>query len=252
MKKMIIEINGQVLPKEKIDEWELVRLKKEYKFLTKNGFKFNDQFLVDVQNKDVDKARIELAKLKASYDPETFRTLLKRKYTLGNLASKVAVPLSRRRKYSMTEFVIPNSDKSPEEVMTAIETIMLENTSEHLYLNLATNPDHFVLISTAENIQEVVEITGGSPFPNRFFAHYGDETGLTSKLGDGFTIQAAGAAKLEDGTIIGGVRHQIKREGNGLRFRALVEFPSILPNYMIQKHQYHLACEFRQWLSYVI
>lgn len=252
MKKMIFEIDGQVVSKEKIDEWELVRLEKEYKFLKKHGFKFSQKFSSYLESKDVDNARSELGKLKSAYHPETFRKLLKRKYTIGNSASKIAAMLSRGRKYSITEFVIPNSKKTPEEVMSSIEKIMLENTDEHLYMNLATNPDHFVLISTSKNVQEVVEITGGSPLPNRFFAHYGDETGLTSTLGEGFTVQAAGAAKLEDGTVIGGVRHQIKKEGNGLRFRALVEFPSILPNYMIKKHQYHLACEFRQWLDYTV
>lgn len=252
MEKMIFEINGQVVAKAKIDEWELGRLKTEYDFLAKKGFTFSEDFDSLLQSKNVAAARAELGKLKAAQDPETFRKLLKKKYTFGNFASKVAVALSRGRKYSITEFVIPDSDKTPEEVMAAIENIMLENTAEHLYLNLATNPDHFVLLSTAENVQEVLEITGGSPFPNRFFAHYGDETGLTSTLGEGFTVQAAGAAKLADGTVIGGVRHQIKKEGTGLRFRALVEFPSLLPNYMIKKHQYHLACEFRQWLGYVI
>lgn len=248
----MIEINGEVLPKEKIDEWELHRIKKEYQFLKRKGFEFDPTFLVNLQNKNIEELRTSLGKMKASYDPETFRKLLKRKYEFGNFISKLVVKLTKKRKYSITEFVISNSNKSPEEVMENIEKIMLENTKEHLYMNLATNPDHFVLLSTEENVQEVLEITGGSPFPNRFFAHYGDETGLTSKLGDGFLVQAAGAAKLEDGTIIGGVRHQIKKEGNNLRFRALVEFPSLLPNYMIRQHQYHLACEFRQWLGYVI
>lgn len=252
MKKMIFEIDGQVISKEKIDEWEINRLKKEYKFLKKNRFVFSQKFSSYLENKDIDAARSELGELKSSYPPEVFRKLLKRKYDVGNFASKIAVMLSRRRKYSITEFVIPNSRKTPEEVMNSIENIMLENTDEHLYMNLATNPDHFVLISTDKNIQEVVEITGGSPFPNRFFAHYGDETGLTSELGEGFKVQAAGAARLEDGTVIGGVRHQVKQEGDGLRFRALVEFPSLLPNYMIKQHQYHLACEFRQWLNYVV
>lgn len=252
MKKMIFEIDGQVVTKEKIDEWELGRLKKEYKFLKKHGFKFSRKFASYLDNKDIDEARSELGELKANYTPETFRKLLKRKCDIGNFASKIAITLSRGRKYSITEFVIPDSDRTPQEVMNSIEKIMLENTEEHLYMNLATNPDHFVLISTAKNVQEVVEITGGSPLPNRFFAHYGDETGLTSKLGEGFTVQAAGAAKLEDGTVIGGVRHQIKKEGSGLRFRALVEFLSLLPNYMLKKHQYHLACEFRQWLGYIV
>lgn len=249
---MIFEMNGKVVSSMKIDEWELRRLIKEYHFLKKKGFNFSENFDLYIKSQDLDKARIELAQVKASCEPQIFRRLLKRKYTIGNVVSKVAVAISRGRKYSITDVVIPNSSKSPEEVRDALETIMLENTMEHLYMNLATNPDHFVLISTEKNVQEIIEFTGGAPFPTRFFAYYGEEKGLTSTLNEGFTVQVAGAAKLVDGTIIGGVRHQIKKEHDGFRFRALVEFPSVLPNYMIRKHQYHLACEFRQWLGYVI
>ncbi len=196
---------------------------------------------------------MELGKLKASFDPDVFRKLLKQRYSVGNAASRVAATLSRgKRKFSVTEFIISESELSPEKVMSEIEKVMLENTPEHLYMNLATNPDHFVLISPAENIQEVLEITGGSPLPNRFFAHYGDEEGLKSSLSSGYQVQAPASARLEDGTIIGGVRHQVKKEGNGFRFKALVEFPSFLPNDMIRQHQFHLACEFRQWIGYVL
>ncbi len=73
-------------------------------------------------------------------------------------------------------------------------------------MNLATNPDHFVLIST-EKCTGNHQFTGGAPFL-LVFAHYGEEKGLTSTLNEGFTVQVA--VKLADG-IIGGVRHQIKK-----------------------------------------
>lgn len=250
MNDMIIIINGQTITQETIDFWELKRLKHQYHFFTKKGFTLNQNNLTIER---VNEAREELTQLKTTKSPVFFRDLLKTNYSIGNFSSKVATFLSRgKRKYSVTEFVVSNSDMSSEEILRTIETIMLENTNEHLYQNLSTNPDHFVLISTGKKVQEVVEITGGSPFTTRFFAHYGDESGLTSTLSEGYTHQAAGAARLEDGTIIGGVRHQIKNEGTGFRFKALVEFPAILPNFMIKQHQYHLACEFRQWLLYAI
>lgn len=252
MKKMTFEMDGKVVSSMDIDKWELSRLIKEYHFLKKKGFNFSGNFDLYIKNQDLDNARKELAQVKASCNPSIFRRLLKRKYTIGNMGSKIAAAMSRGRKYSITDVVIPYSNKTPEEVLESIENIMLENTTEHLYMNLATNPDHFVLISTVGNVQEIIEYTGGSPFPYHFFAHYGNEEGLLSKLSEGFKVQIAGTAKLKDGTIVGGIRHQIKKEHDGLRFRALVEFPSILPNYMIRKHQYHLACEFRQWLGYVI
>lgn len=243
-------MDGKKVTKEEIDLWELKRLKKEYRFLKRRGFKFSEKFKSSLEERNIDEARKELALLKTTYSPNVFRKLLRKKYILGNFASRIAVSLTTKRKYSIVDIVIPYSSKSPEEVMDSIKKIMLQNTKQHLYINLSTTPDHFVLVSTAENIQEVLEVTGGSPLPNHFFAHYGDEKGLTSVLSEGFTVQAPGTARLKDGTIIGGVRHQIKKEFNGLRFRALVEFPSLVPNYMIKKHQYHLACEFRQWLSY--
>lgn len=171
---------------------------------------------------------------------------------MGNAASRVAALFSQQRKFSVTDIIIPQSERTPIEVMTAINDIMLINTAAHRKINLATNPDHFVLQETAKNVQEVLEITGGSPLPTHFFAHYGDEEGLQSQLSEGFHVQAAGTARLADGTIVGGVRHQIKEEAAGLHFRALVEFPVLVPNTMIRQHQYHLACEFRGWLSAVL
>lgn len=254
MNKMdiLININGKIVDKELIDTWEMKRLKYEYNFLRKKGFIFSKQYSQFLEKKKIDKARKELGQLKASYNPDTFRKLLKKRYILGNFISRVAAILSNgKRKYSITEFIIPRSNLTPEEVILKIESIMLKNTKEHLYMNLATNPDHFVLINTFQNTQEILEITGGSPLPTRFFAHYGDEKGLTSVLEDGYHVQIPASARLEDGTIIGGIRHQVKKEGDGFRFRSLVEFPSILPNFMVKQHQFHLACEFRQWIGYV-
>ena len=247
---MEIVINHKLISKEEIDKWELKRLRYEYHFLIKKGFRLNPDLLSLAH---IDQAREALGRMKSSQDPEVFRSLLKKRYTFGNFVSKIAAKLSKgNRKFSMAELMIKHIDMTPEELMKRIETIMLVNSGEHLFMNLATNPDHFVLTATDKNIQEVIEYTGGSPLPTRFFAHYGDVQGLRSSLSQDYQVQAAGTAMLEDGTIIGGVRHQIKQEKDGLRFKALVEFPSVLPCYMIRKHQYHLACEFRRWIGYVI
>ncbi|MGX7148978.1 hypothetical protein [Enterococcus ureasiticus] len=102
--------------------------------------------------------------------------------------------------------------------MQRITAIMMENSQAHLAMNLGSNPDHYVLQSIAPTIQEVIEVTGGSPLPTRFFAHYGDEEGLKSTLTTGYKVQAAGSARLENGTIIGGVRHQVKKRRKWLSF----------------------------------
>lgn len=250
MTNMVIFINGTVIPKKTIDDWEWKRIKKQAHFLKRKGILTDDRFL---STQDLDHTRSELGRAKASYSPDRFRKLLKKRYTLGNLVSKIAVSLSMgKRKFCVTEFVIPQTKVTPAEMMESIEKIMLENTADHLYKNLVSNPDHFVLIQTQGKVQEIIEFTGGSPLPTRFFGHYGKVEGLKSKLSNGYSVQLAGEAQLADGTVIGGMRHQAKTEDDGIRVKALVEFPALLPNYMIKQHQYHLACEFRQWIRYVL
>lgn len=253
MAEIVIFINSQRVPSEQIDKWELNRLAHEYRFLKKVGIKFDKNFPDLLNPTNLTQARTAMARAKAAYPPETFRKILRRKIAVGNSASRLAATLSRgKRKFSITELLVPESRLTAGEVMAAIQEIMLVNSPEHLQVNLSATPDHFVLLSPDTNVQEVLEITGGSPLPNRFFAHYGDEKGLKSTFDPHFVAQAAGTARLGNGTIIGGVRHQIKPEGKGFRFRALIEFPSILPNYMIHQHQLHLACEFSNWINAVL
>ncbi len=252
--KLIFEIDGLVVPSEKVIEWEYKRLIKTYKVL-KNIANISDDSSFDewMKQKNVEAMQNEVLRIKMNIGLDQLRNHLKKKSALGNFGSVIATKISQgKRKYSMTEIVVPNSDLEPHEVMQRITEIMMKNNQVHLAMNLGSNPDHYVLQSITPTIQEVVEVTGGSPLPTHFFAHYGDEEGLQSKLTPGYEVQAAGSARLENGTIIGGVRHQVKKEENGFRFKALVEFPSILPNYMIQQHQLHLACEFGHWISDIL
>jgi len=252
--RMTFEIGGMVVPAEKVIEWEYKRLIKAHKLLKKIADCSDDsQFDESAEQKDVEAMQKELLRIKMDIGLDQLQKLLKKRSGLGNMGSVIATRVSRgKRKFSITEIVVPNSELEPHEVMQRITEIMMKNNQVHLAMNLGSNPDHYVLQSITPTIQEVIEVTGGAPLPTHFFAHYGDETGLKSKLTAGYTVQAAGSARLENGTIIGGVRHQVKKEENGFRFKALVEFPSILPKYMIEQHQLHLACEFGHWISDIL
>lgn len=48
------------------------------------------------------------------------------------------------------------------------------------------------------------------------------------------------------------MNHQLKQEDGVIKFKAVIEFPKALPNYNFRMHQYHLACEFRHWIGYII
>lgn len=250
---LVFEINGKVVSHDKVNEWEFKRMVAVHKVLkTMEGAKFSPNFDKWIKDKKIDAMRSDILKVKMQLGIDKMRSELKIRSNLADVISKFSNILTNKRKFSMTEIVIPNTNLTPEELLDRIIDIMMVNNDKHLEINLNTNPDHYVLQEVTDNIQEVLETTGGAPLPTHFFAHYNDEEKLQSSFDPKFDVQAPGTARLEDGTIIGGVRHQVGREKNGLRFRALVEFPAVLPNYMIKEHQLHLACEFGHWISAAI
>lgn len=78
---------------------------------------------------------------------------------------------------------------------------------------------------------------------------FDDESGLKTPRDAAYAYQSAGTARLGDGTVIGGVRHQFRDEADGVLARLMVEFPAATPVRMIREHQWHLACEFSHWLE---
>lgn len=251
--EMIFQINGETIANEEVKKWEYKRLIVTYNKMKKikNVHIYSD-FQKWIQQKDVEKMRMAILESKLQLGIDKLRLHFKTQYTIGNTISKLGVILSKKCKCSITEIYIPQCEASAQEICDRITAVMLQNNKEHLKVNLMSNPDHYVLQSVGDNIQEVVEFTGGSPFPTRFFAHYGDEQGVKTPQDREYECQLVGSARLEDGFLLGGIRHQIRNEGKGIRFKALVEFPSILPQYMIDAHCLHLACEFGVWLSYAV
>lgn len=252
--RMQFQIEGKIVEGNDILEWEYSRLIKNYKLLKKiTGAKFNTEFPKWIQDKDIQKMEQDLLRIKMELGLARLREIMKKKAKIGNKISAIGVKLARgKRKFSTTEIYVPESNLSPEEVIARITNIIMVNNEQHLKINLDSNPDHYVLQSLSEHVQEVLEVTGGSPLPTHFYCHYGEVASLQSKRTTDYQAEIAGAAKLENGFVIGGVRHQVKKEGNGFRFKALVEFPSAVSDKMIEAHEYHLACEFGHWLSTII
>lgn len=254
MTKMLFYINGTQVTRKKVNKWETQRLKNVYKYLSKYPeAQLNKNVKLWVKNNDLDNMKQEIAQAKLNITFSKLRKSMRLKYTVGNLISAIATKLSfGQRKMSTVEIAIPNSHLNAQEVMNVLNQVMMQKTPEHDEINVKANPDHYVLEGITAEIQEVLETTGGSPLPTHFFAHYNDETKLKSRMSEDYQIELPGVAKLKNGMIIGGMRHQIRNENHGFRFKALVEFPAILPNYMIHQHQYHLCCEFGNWLTYIL
>lgn len=247
--KIKIYINNEEITHEQVDKYELKRMKKTFKFLRKKGFQLDNSLL---KLDTLDDARNHLAEVKMTRSADQLRDMLKTEIKLGDKAAHTMVKLSRgKRKYCITDFLF-ETDMTIQEFYDAMYDILMNNTSKHFFMNIATNPDHYVLLGDKGNTSEVLENPANSPLPFRFWGDYDDVSAVQSEFTEGYTMRLAGPAVLKDGLVMGAMHHQLKQEDGAIRFKAVVEFPSVLPNYNFRMHHYHLACEFRQWIGYVI
>jgi hypothetical protein len=114
---------------------------------------------------------------------------------------------------------------------------------------IAACPDHYVLRTRRDGTQEVIETTGGAPLAVQMFFDASDLSTLTTTADAAFRTQWTGVARIADGTPVGGIRHQFQDAAAGFRVRLTIEFPLTTPHFMIRAHQWHLACEFSNWIE---
>ncbi|GLV64523.1 hypothetical protein Bmyc01_31930 [Bacillus mycoides] len=235
---MKIIIDGNNISQEKLTKWKRERIKKVLNTL---GYK-------EPEINDTDAMIKKLTEVKMGYSYNEMYDKLKSKLRLSGIGMRICSVLSGdRRKFSKTSIYLDGI--TAEEAINGIDSFMLEQSRENNQVNLSACPDHYVLRPFGENELEVIETTGNSPFPVQFFIVFGDETGLKTPRDKSYQYQSTGVARMKDGTIIGGVRHQFKDTYTGLEVRLVVEFPALCPNSLINSHQMHLACEFSYWLQ---
>lgn len=116
---------------------------------------------------------------------------------------------------------------------------------------LAACPDHYVLATGPEGLQQVVETTGGAPLAARIFLDETDLATVTTTADPEFPVQWVAVGRASPtGPPAGAIRHQFRDEAGG-RFtvRLTGEFPTAMPRYLLRAHQWHLACEFSNWIE---
>ncbi|ORX76563.1 hypothetical protein K493DRAFT_321539 [Basidiobolus meristosporus CBS 931.73] len=240
--------DGKLVPYENIRKWEAKRVTHVTSLvhrLLNLEQKSSDQHL--------DEQRNSLAEMKIEAGKDKLRKKLGFYLGLSQLVMQIASFLSfGRRKYSVVEIAVSGVVVEPSEFLDKLNHIMLNDDLEYDKMRLMACPDHYLIANTGENTQEVIETTGGSPFPTQFFIRYGDAEGLCSEKDPTYDEQMFGVARTKNGAVIGGVRHQIRKESDGLRLKLLVEFPALVPGWMIRQHQTHLMCEFNNWVRDVL
>ncbi len=241
-----VYVNGDLIPVADIERWERKRTLHVARVLRRRLGEPLPEISRDAA--DLAAMREALAAAKLRVDADRLRDMLRWQTTVSGWSTKLinAVSLGKR-KFSVTEIFVEGC--SAADMLDRYFGLMLHNSPRNRRLGLAACPDHYVLESHGDTVQEVIETTGGSPMPSRFFIYYGVEDGLQSPKDPLFPHQAAGVCCLADGTAIGGVRHQLRDHGDGLHARLTVEFPRALLPFMIAQHRMHLACEFFRWFT---
>ncbi len=234
-------INGKQFTKRDMYNWKKQRIKKAYKAL----------HIKIPKNVTLSEMSRKLTELKVQKSDDEIRTILSKKLFFSRYVMKIAGILSgKRRRVART--TITAKGITADKFSHVLDSLMVEATEENRKVNLSVYPEHYVLTPDKNGVLEVIETTGNAPIPVQFFITFGDENGLTEPKNPQFTHQSAGVAKLKDGTIIGGVRHQFRNTSAGIECRLAVEFPALCPKMIVNAHQKHLAVEFTNWLVWII
>lgn len=238
-----VRIDGALVAPAEVDDWERRRARV---VLAKLRRMLKVEAPTDGDPDDLPSQRDELRRLKEPAGRDRLRELLKGDTRVAGWLTKPAVWFSgSRRKQCVVEMKVAGC--SAQQISQGIDDLMYVDTAGNQRDNLAACPDHY-LLEPRGIVLEVIETTGGSPLPAQFFLRFGDPSGLKTPRDPSYPYESAGTARLADGMVIGGVRHQFRDEADGAHARLMCEFPALTPNSMIRQHQWHLACEWSHWL----
>lgn len=203
-----------------------------------------DRTMAELLDAPLSGQRVTLTDLKVRLGHAGIYALLERDLVMSERMARVGMAMSRgRTKHSVIRLEVPGY--SAERFAAWFENLVVDNREAEM---VDACPDHYLLRGLPDGRQEVVETTGGSPMPTRFLVDYTTTDALTVPVDPRYPIQIAGQAVLDDGVVIGGVRHQFGDRGGALNALLTVQFPASLPGRFIRQHRWHLAAEFSNWL----
>jgi hypothetical protein len=192
----------------------------------------------------LDTQRAALTTLKTHLGHAGIYAMLKRELELSDRMARTSVAMSRgRTKHAVAHLEVPGY--SAERFAAWFDNLPRANDETAM---VVACPDHYLLRGLPDGRQEVVETTGGSPSASRFIVDYSHSETLTIPVDPRYPIQITGQATLDDGLVVGGVRHQFLDRDGTLEALLTVQFPGTLPGRMVHQHQWHLATEFSNWI----
>lgn len=248
---MKIFINHKQLSQARLDAWEKKHTLQALKNLHQPAEKTDD----------LPSLRAQLQTAKDTFSYEEVIKLLRPKLALGFCVMNILARASRlrrlRHKTKYATAVLFIEGLYVEDFVTVAESFTSSDTPEIRRINNNVNPEHYALISRG-TVFEVIEKAGNCPVPLQFFIEFYENDAVETSVGKGsiltstrdasYPYESAGIARLKNGVIVGGIRHQFKNTAAGLEAKTLVEFPALCPSYIVRDHCLHLALEWKNWL----
>jgi hypothetical protein len=227
--------NGKPISRAAVLAWELKRVEKGLR-----------KFGVPAAADDMAALRMTLADAKLSMGRAAIERKLAREIGISDRLTGMLARASRgRRRRSQVELLVPGAKA---EQLPAWYMDRTEADDERAFLS--ATPDHHLFRPMKDpKGQEVWETTGGSPVASRFFIEIDSAEGLVTQPDATYPVQMVGCARLANGTILGGVRHQFRDEQDGARVLLTVEFPWMMGPVGPAAHRWHLASEFANWIQ---
>lgn len=244
-------IDGRAVSRADVERWEARRAKAVLqKFGSRLGSRAVAEILPDVDLKAVVDAglatqRDVLCALKSGLGHAGIYAMLRRELAVSERTARLAVAGSRGRKtYSTTRLVVDGVYAA--QFGAWFDGLTATNDEDAM---VRACPDHYLLRGLPDGRQEVVETTGGSPAATRFLVDYAAAASVSVPVKPDYPVQIAGCAVLDDGLVIGGVRHQFRDRDGAMEALLTVEFPGLFPGHMVAAHRWHLAVEFGNWIT---
>ena len=243
-------IEGELVTRAEVQRWESRRatavLKKFGRRLGPRGFAelLPDATLASLLASDLDTQRAALVTLKTGLGHAGIYAMLRHELTASDRTARLAVAASRgRTAFSVTRLVAPGC--SADQFATWFDDLVVTNAEIDM---IDACPDHYLLRGLPDGRQEVIETTGGSPTATRFLVDYVNVDTVSVPVDPAYPIQIAGRAVLDDGFVLGGIRHQFRDRDGTMEALLTVEFPGMFPGTLIAAHRWHLATEFSNWI----
>lgn len=230
------EIDGRTVSRDEVLAWEARRAAKVCKKLG-----------VSPVPEDVFAQREALVARKLEMGHERLEAMLSRQLRISAVGGSLLAGISRGRRRLCT-IELTGSGGSAEAMPGYYQRAMEAGDEAAL---LSACPDHYILCEGSDGAQQVIETTGGSPLAARIFLEESERGTLTTLADPAFPVQWVAVGGVNPGgSPTGAIRHQFRDEPDGgFTARLTGEFPIATPPHLISGHQWHLACEFSNWIE---